>query len=105
MEDLSILSIKNDIIKPNIEQLKDLKKICVHAYFVNDDIAVFKNLTQLNALDLRYNHDLDDGIFKYLTNLSNLECLNLIGTKVTSDSVDENKKYFSKNCEIHINQN
>jgi hypothetical protein len=87
LEDLNINSLKNDLVKSNIEKIPNLKKLCVHAFLQNDDVAVFKNLSKLEMLDLSYNHDLDDSIFNHLTNLSGLKCLNTCGTNVTQNNI------------------
>ncbi len=101
LEDLNISSLTNDLIQPNIEKLLNLNKLCIHAYLQNTNLTFLNNLSQLEHLDLRYNHDLGNDSLKYIANLTNLKYINLIGTKVTNDAVNNYKHSFNQNCIIY----
>ncbi len=102
LEELGVHSLTSDLIQSNIQKLLNLKKLSVHAYLQSSNLTFLNNLSQLKDLDLRYNHDLDNDALKYIENLTNLKHLNLIGTKITTNAVDNYKHCFNQNCIVHI---
>ena len=100
LKDLSVSSLKHDLIGPNITKLTNLEKLNVHCYLQNNDLNFLLNMTQLEELDLRYNHNLDNNMLQYTTNLSNLKLLNLVGTKNILSDLEKYKHYYSSGCEF-----
>ena len=101
IENLCIRSLDNNFINSNIVLLKNLKKLTIHAYLQNNNLEFLLYMPQLEELDLRFNHDLNNNVLDYFINLSNLKSLNVYETKITSQFLNIYKKYFSNNCKIY----
>lgn len=101
LKNLSIGSLNGQFIaNSTITRLTNLRKLKIHCYAKDDDLQLFDMTDMclaksLRELDLRYNLDLTCGVFRYLTNFENLIFLNVCGTKIKKNNIEEYRKLFA----------
>ena len=102
LKNLSVRSLKHNLVGSNITKLSNLTNLSVHCYLQNLDLKFLLDMPQLEELDLRYNGDLNSEMLQYTTKLSNLKEFNLVGTKITINEIDNYRQYYTPMCNVYL---